>query len=89
MFFKTLPVQQSWPEVLLNSLNSRGPDELREHIPCRAMENAVWHVSSNTIGNPRALLPHPLGRRVELEAAGRSLRLCTRENYQKLQARGS
>eukprot|EP00746_Dinoflagellata_sp_MGD_P025896 gnl/MRDRNA2_/MRDRNA2_160985_c0_seq1.p1 gnl/MRDRNA2_/MRDRNA2_160985_c0~~gnl/MRDRNA2_/MRDRNA2_160985_c0_seq1.p1 ORF type:complete len:786 (-),score=117.16 gnl/MRDRNA2_/MRDRNA2_160985_c0_seq1:6-2363(-) len=39
-------------QVLLNSLNSRGPDELRMHIPCRAMENGCWHVSSNTVGNP-------------------------------------
>lgn len=39
-------------QVLVNSLNSRGPDEVRMHIPCRAMENGVWHVSSNTVGNP-------------------------------------
>jgi len=39
-------------QVLLNSLNSRGPDELRVHIPLRAIENGVWHVASNTVGNP-------------------------------------
>mmetsp|Transcript_21473 Transcript_21473/g.37829 ORF Transcript_21473/g.37829 Transcript_21473/m.37829 type:complete len:804 (-) Transcript_21473:345-2756(-) len=39
-------------QVLLNSLNSRGPDEMRVHIPLRAIENGVWHVASNTVGNP-------------------------------------
>lgn len=39
--------------MLVNSLNSRGPDEMRMHIPCRAIENGVWHISSNTVGNPR------------------------------------
>lgn len=39
-------------QVLLNSLNSRGPDEMRVHIPLRSIENAVWHVASNTVGNP-------------------------------------
>jgi predicted amidohydrolase len=39
-------------EVYCNSLNSRGPDEARSHIPCRAIENGVWHVASNTVGNP-------------------------------------
>jgi predicted amidohydrolase/ABC-type nitrate/sulfonate/bicarbonate transport system substrate-binding protein len=39
-------------QVLFNSLNSRGPDELRMHIPLRAIENGVWHVASNTVGNP-------------------------------------
>eukprot|EP01062_Namystynia_karyoxenos_P007784 TRINITY_DN12740_c0_g1_i1.p1 TRINITY_DN12740_c0_g1~~TRINITY_DN12740_c0_g1_i1.p1 ORF type:complete len:682 (+),score=68.93 TRINITY_DN12740_c0_g1_i1:97-2142(+) len=39
-------------EVYCNSLNSRGPDEKRVHIPLRAIENGVWHVSSNTVGNP-------------------------------------
>jgi predicted amidohydrolase len=39
-------------EVLCNSLNSRGPDEARTHIPLRALENGCWHVSSNTVGNP-------------------------------------
>mmetsp|Transcript_8570 Transcript_8570/g.18695 ORF Transcript_8570/g.18695 Transcript_8570/m.18695 type:complete len:794 (-) Transcript_8570:114-2495(-) len=40
-------------QVLLNSLNSRGPDELRVHIPLRALENGVWHISSNAVGNPK------------------------------------
>jgi len=39
-------------QVLLNSLNSRGPDEMRVHIPLRALENGVWHVASNSVGNP-------------------------------------
>jgi len=39
-------------QVLVNSLNSRGPDELRVHIPLRAIENGVWHVASNSVGNP-------------------------------------
>lgn len=39
-------------QVFLNSLNSRGPDEKRVHIPSRAIENGVWHVSSNSVGNP-------------------------------------
>jgi len=33
-------------------LNSRGPDEKRMHIPLRAMENGVFHVAANTVGNP-------------------------------------
>merc|ERR1711959_832507 len=42
---------------LLNSLNSRGPDELRMHIPCRAQENGCWHISSNTVGNTNTTGP--------------------------------
>ena len=42
-------------QVLLNSLNSRGPDEMRLHIPLRALENSVWHVASNTVGNPNTV----------------------------------
>jgi predicted amidohydrolase/ABC-type nitrate/sulfonate/bicarbonate transport system substrate-binding protein len=42
-------------QVLANSLNSRGPDELRMHIPLRAIENGVWHVASNTVGNPNSV----------------------------------
>ena len=45
-------VESASCEVLLNSLNSRGPDEMRMHIPLRAIENSVWHVASNTVGNP-------------------------------------
>jgi len=40
-------------QVFLNSLNSRGPDEMRIHIPLRSIENHVWHVASNTVGNPK------------------------------------
>ncbi len=39
-------------QELCNSLNSRGPDELRVHVPLRAMENRVWHISANTVGGP-------------------------------------
>lgn len=42
-------------QVLCNSLNSRGPDEMRMHIPLRAMENGVWHVASNSVGNPNTV----------------------------------
>eukprot|EP00931_Biecheleriopsis_adriatica_P042461 TRINITY_DN241_c0_g2_i1.p1 TRINITY_DN241_c0_g2~~TRINITY_DN241_c0_g2_i1.p1 ORF type:complete len:825 (+),score=169.76 TRINITY_DN241_c0_g2_i1:185-2476(+) len=42
-------------QVLLNSLNSRGPDEMRVHIPLRSIENGVWHVASNTVGNPNTV----------------------------------
>lgn len=42
-------------QVLLNSLNSRGPDEMRVHIPLRAIENGVWHVASNSVGNPNSV----------------------------------
>jgi predicted amidohydrolase len=44
-------------EILCNSLNSRGPDELRVHVPLRAMENRVWHVSANTVGGPADAYP--------------------------------
>lgn len=44
-------------QVLCNSLNSRGPDELRVHIPLRAMENRVWHIASNTVGGPADQFP--------------------------------
>lgn len=39
----------------MNSLNSRGPDEMRVHIPLRAIENGVWHVASNAVGNPNTV----------------------------------
>jgi len=39
-------------EILVNSLNSRGPDEMRVHEPLRAIENHVWHVAANTVGGP-------------------------------------
>ncbi len=37
-------------QVLLNSLNSGGPDEETEHIPVRAAENHVWLISANKVG---------------------------------------
>lgn len=39
-------------QILLNSLNSRGPDEMRVHEPVRSIENHVWHVAANTVGGP-------------------------------------
>lgn len=39
-------------QIFCNSLNSRGPDEVRVHVPLRTLENHVWHVSSNTVGGP-------------------------------------
>lgn len=44
-------------QLLCNSLNSRGPDEVRVHVPLRALENRVWHVSSNTVGGPTDAWP--------------------------------
>lgn len=44
-------------QILVNSLNSRGPDELRVHVPLRAMENRVWHVAANTVGGPADAWP--------------------------------
>ncbi|WP_162598801.1 carbon-nitrogen hydrolase family protein [Nocardioides gilvus] len=37
-------------QIFCNSLNSRGPDEVRVHVPLRTLENHVWHISSNTVG---------------------------------------
>ncbi|MFV2198561.1 nitrilase-related carbon-nitrogen hydrolase [Nocardiopsis sp. LOL_012] len=42
----------SGAQILCNSLNSRGPDEYRVHVPLRAMENRVFHVAANTVGGP-------------------------------------
>lgn len=39
-------------QILCNSLNSRGPDEMRSHEPLRAIENHVWMIASNTVGGP-------------------------------------
>ncbi|MET4637283.1 carbon-nitrogen hydrolase family protein [Mycetocola sp. 2940] len=39
-------------QILTNSLNSRGPDEMRVHEPLRAIENHVWHIAANTVGGP-------------------------------------
>lgn len=51
-------------QILCNSLNSRGPDELRSHVPLRAMENRVWHVSANTVGGPADAYPWMGGSQV-------------------------
>ncbi len=42
----------SGAQILVNSLNSRGPDEMRVHEPLRAIENHVWHIAANTVGGP-------------------------------------
>lgn len=51
-------------EVLLNSLNSRGPDEMRVHEPLRAIENHVWHIAANTVGGPADGYPWTGGSQV-------------------------
>ncbi len=44
-------------QIFCNSLNSRGPDEVRVHVPLRTLENHVWHISSNTVGGPADAWP--------------------------------
>lgn len=44
-------------QILVNSLNSRGPDEMRVHEPLRAIENHVWHLAANTVGGPADAYP--------------------------------
>ncbi|GAB3430263.1 nitrilase-related carbon-nitrogen hydrolase [Actinophytocola sediminis] len=51
-------------QILCNSLNSRGPDELRVHVPLRAMENRVFHVAANTVGGPELEWPWMGGSQV-------------------------
>lgn len=51
-------------EILCNSLNSRGPDEMRSHEPLRAMENHVWMVASNTVGGPEDAYPWTGGSQI-------------------------
>ncbi|MGL3148979.1 nitrilase-related carbon-nitrogen hydrolase [Microbacterium sp. A82] len=51
-------------EILVNSLNSRGPDEMRVHEPLRAIENHVWHVAANTVGGPADGYPWTGGSQV-------------------------
>ncbi|MBH0130639.1 carbon-nitrogen hydrolase family protein [Salinibacterium sp. NK8237] len=51
-------------DMLLNSLNSRGPDEMRVHEPLRAIENHVWHVAANTVGGPANGFPWTGGSQV-------------------------
>ncbi len=51
-------------EILLNSLNSRGPDEMRVHEPLRAIENHVWHVAANTVSGPGDAYPWTGGSQV-------------------------
>ncbi|KAK5128378.1 hypothetical protein LTR85_003046 [Meristemomyces frigidus] len=51
-------------EILCNSLNSRGPDEMRVHEPLRAIENHVWMVASNTVGGPADQYPWTGGSQI-------------------------
>lgn len=51
-------------QVFCNSLNSRGPDEMRVHEPLRAIENHVWHVAANTVGGPADAYPWMGGSQV-------------------------
>ncbi|TDC90200.1 nitrilase-related carbon-nitrogen hydrolase, partial [Actinomadura sp. 7K507] len=51
-------------QVLCNSLNSRGPDEHRVHVPLRSMENGVFHVAANTVGGPELEWPWMGGSQV-------------------------
>lgn len=51
-------------QILLNSLNSRGPDEMRVHEPLRAIENHVWHVAANTVGGPEDGYPWTGGSQI-------------------------
>lgn len=51
-------------QIFCNSLNSRGPDEVRVHVPLRTLENHVWHISSNTVGGPADAWPWMGGSQV-------------------------
>jgi predicted amidohydrolase len=51
-------------EILCNSLNTRGPDEMRSHEPLRAIENHVWMVASNSIGGPEDQYPWTGGSQI-------------------------
>ena len=51
-------------QILVNSLNSRGPDEMRVHEPLRAIENHVWHIAANTVGGPVDGYPWPGGSQI-------------------------
>jgi predicted amidohydrolase len=51
-------------EILCNSLNSRGPDEMRSHEPLRAIENHVWMVAANSVGGPEDAYPWTGGSQI-------------------------
>lgn len=51
-------------QILCNSLNSRGPDEMRSHEPLRAIENHVWMIASNTVGGPEDGYPWTGGSQI-------------------------
>ncbi|MFM2281112.1 MAG: hypothetical protein RLZZ444_3343, partial [Pseudomonadota bacterium] len=50
--------------ILCNSLNSRGPDEMRVHEPLRAIENHVWHIAANTVSGPEDAYPWTGGSQI-------------------------
>lgn len=62
-------------EILVNSLNSRGPDELRVHEPLRAIENHVWMIASNTVGGPEDAYPWTGGSQI-VSPTGQQLACC-------------
>lgn len=62
-------------EILCNSLNSRGPDEMRSHEPLRAIENHVWHIASNTVGGPEDAYPWTGGSQI-ISPKGEILACC-------------
>jgi predicted amidohydrolase len=51
-------------QILVNSLNSRGPDEMRVHEPLRAIENHVGHIAANTVGGPEDGYPWTGGSQI-------------------------
>jgi len=51
-------------DILVNSLNSRGPDEMRVHEPLRAIENHVWHIAANTVSGPEDAYPWTGGSQI-------------------------
>lgn len=69
-------------QVFCNSLNSRGPDELRVHVPLRAMENHVWHIAANTVGGPADAWPWMGGSQI-VSPTGESL-VCAGEEDEGL-----
>jgi predicted amidohydrolase len=59
-------------EILCNSLNSRGPDEMRVHEHLRAIENHIWMIASNTVGGPADAYPWTGGSQI-LSPTGQTL----------------
>ncbi len=69
-------------QLFCNSLNSRGPDELRVHVPLRSIESHVWHVASNTVGGPADGWPWMGGSQI-VTPTGESL-VCAGEEQEGL-----